>query len=137
MSRGKEPEGGSPSRVPREPRRPISGAGEPDLGRDFNELETILSGPDHPPATPSPLPAGLPPVADRGECDLDRIVRERGPMTIAQAVDCVIQAARGMEAAHGRGFVHGAITPATLMLDAGGTLRILDPAPARVLEAAG
>ncbi len=32
--------------------------------------------------------------------DLNRVVRERGPMPVAQALDCLIQAARGLEAAH-------------------------------------
>ena len=34
--------------------------------------------------------------------DLSRAVLERGPMPVAQALDCLIQAARGLEAAHVR-----------------------------------
>jgi hypothetical protein len=68
--------------------------------------------------------------------DLDRMVRERGPMPIGQAIDCVIQAARGLEAAHAHGIVHGDIKPGKLMLQSSGTVRVLDLALASILRAA-
>jgi len=68
--------------------------------------------------------------------DLDRIVRDRGPLPVAQAVDCVIQAARGLAAAHAEGIVHRDIKPGNLMLDSGGTVRVLDLGLARILDAA-
>ena len=49
--------------------------------------------------------------------DLDRVVRDRGPMPVTQAIDCLIQAARGLEAAHAQGIVHRDIKPGNLMLD--------------------
>jgi serine/threonine protein kinase len=67
--------------------------------------------------------------------DLDHVVRQRGPLPVAQAVDCLIQAARGLEAAHGQGIVHRDIKPANLMLDSGGTIRVLDLGLARVVDA--
>lgn len=57
--------------------------------------------------------------------DLGRIVRDRGPMAIGQAIDVVKQAASGLAAAHARGIVHGAIRPSQLMLDRSGTVRVL------------
>ena len=42
----------------------------------------------------------------RRPCDLDHIVRDRGPTKAIQAIDCVIQAARGLEAAHAQGIIH-------------------------------
>ncbi len=63
--------------------------------------------------------------------DLDRVVREGGPMPLAQAIDCVIQAARGLEAAHAQGIVHRDIKPGNLMLDQAGTVRVLDLGLAR------
>jgi serine/threonine protein kinase/tetratricopeptide (TPR) repeat protein len=68
--------------------------------------------------------------------DLDHIVRERGPMKSAQALDCLIQAARGLEAAHAQGIIHRDIKPANLMLDDAGTVRILDLGLARLVDAA-
>src|SRR5262249_30613759 len=41
--------------------------------------------------------------------DLNHVVRERGPMRVVDALDCLIQAARGLEAAHNQGLVHGDI----------------------------
>ena len=66
--------------------------------------------------------------------DLDRVVRERGPLPLAQAIDCLIQAARGLEAAHAQGIVHRDIKPANLMLDAAGTVRVLDLGLARIAD---
>ncbi len=66
--------------------------------------------------------------------DLDDVVHERGPLPVGQAVDCLIQAARGLEAAHAEGIVHRDIKPANLMLDQAGTVRVLDLGLARIVE---
>jgi len=68
--------------------------------------------------------------------DLDHVVRERGPLPVAQAVDCLIQAARGLEAAHAEGIIHRDIKPANLMLESAGTVRVLDLGLARIVDAA-
>ena len=47
-----------------------------------------------------------------------------------------IQAARGLEAAHAQGIVHRDIKPGNLMLDAAGTVRVLDLGLARIVDAA-
>ncbi len=76
-------------------------------------------------------------VMDYVACsDLDRVVRERGPMPVVQAIDCVIQAARGLEAAHAQGIVHRDIKPGNLMLDTAGMIRVLDLGLARIVDAA-
>ena len=49
--------------------------------------------------------------------DLGQIVRERGPMQVNLAIDCLIQAARGLAAAHAQGICHLHIKPSKLMLD--------------------
>jgi serine/threonine protein kinase len=67
--------------------------------------------------------------------NLDRIVSNQGPMPILQGVDYLIQAARGLEAAHGMGIVHRDIKPGNLMLDRGGTVRVLDLGLARIIDA--
>ncbi len=68
--------------------------------------------------------------------DLDRLVRDGGVLPVEQALDCVIQAARGLEAAHAQGIVHRDIKPANLMLDDSGVVRVLDLGLARLVEAA-
>jgi serine/threonine-protein kinase len=49
-----------------------------------------------------------------------------GPIATAQVFDLVAQAAAAMQAAHGRGLVHGDLKPSNLMVDEAGKLRILD-----------
>ena len=67
--------------------------------------------------------------------DLERLVSDRGPLPVGQALDCVIQAARGLEAAHSAGIIHRDIKPGNLMLDGSGTVRVLDLGLARFVEA--
>ncbi|MEI8371590.1 MAG: serine/threonine-protein kinase [Planctomycetota bacterium] len=63
--------------------------------------------------------------------DLARLVKENGPMPVEQAIDCILQAARGLECAHAQGIVHRDIKPSNLILDQGGTVKILDLGIAR------
>ena len=63
--------------------------------------------------------------------DLARLVKQNGPMPVEQALDCILQAARGLEYAHAQGIVHRDIKPSNLILDQGGTVKILDLGIAR------
>ncbi len=63
--------------------------------------------------------------------DLSEVVRDHGPMPLAQAVECIVQAARGLEYAHGEGLIHRDIKPSNLLLDRRGTVKILDMGLAR------
>lgn len=69
--------------------------------------------------------------------DLARQVREKGPLSVEQALDCTLQAARGLEHAHKQGIVHRDIKPANLLWDKQGTVKILDMGLARFQEPAG
>ena len=58
--------------------------------------------------------------------DLASLVREKGPLPVKQAVDCIVQAARGLEYAHRQGVIHRDIRPHNLLLDKQGVVKILD-----------
>ncbi len=67
--------------------------------------------------------------------DLDRVIRQRGPLRVVEAIEYLIQAARGLAAAHAEGIVHRDIKPSNLMLDTAGTVRVLDLGLARIVDA--
>ncbi len=66
--------------------------------------------------------------------DLSSVVKKSGPMPVVKAVECVMQAARGLAYAHSNGIVHRDIKPANLLLDESGTIKILDMGLARFEE---
>ncbi len=68
--------------------------------------------------------------------DLSSLVKKSGRLPVDQALDCILQAARGLEFAHANGVVHRDIKPANLLLDRRGTVKILDMGLAR-LDTAG
>jgi phosphate ABC transporter phosphate-binding protein len=67
--------------------------------------------------------------------DLASEVKATGPLSVADAVDCVLQAARGLEYAHDRGLIHRDIKPANLMRDARGVVKVADLGLARIRTA--
>jgi serine/threonine protein kinase len=69
--------------------------------------------------------------------NLSSWVKESGPMPVQKAVDCIIQAARGLDYAHKQGIIHRDIKPHNLLLDSHGTVKILDMGLARVEDAPG
>jgi len=66
--------------------------------------------------------------------DLSQIVAARGPLSIEQAVNITLQAARGLACAHANNMVHRDIKPANLLLGRDGTVKILDLGLARFTE---
>lgn len=69
--------------------------------------------------------------------DLSAIVKRSGPLPLDRAVDCVLQAARGLEFAHQSGVIHRDIKPHNLLLGKDGVVKILDMGLARVEEPLG
>jgi serine/threonine protein kinase len=66
--------------------------------------------------------------------DLSALIHKNGPLPLNQAVNFIIQAARGLEFAHSEGVVHRDIKPANFLLDKRGTVKILDMGLARIDE---
>jgi formylglycine-generating enzyme required for sulfatase activity len=58
--------------------------------------------------------------------NLSQAVRANGALTIDQALDCVLQAARGLAHAHAAGIIHRDVKPSNLLRDAAGTIKVLD-----------
>ena len=64
--------------------------------------------------------------------DLGTVVNENGELPVEEAVNCILQAARGLDYAHSRGIVHRDIKPGNLLLDWAGNVRILDMGLAQI-----
>lgn len=58
--------------------------------------------------------------------DLEQRVLESGPIPTATAMDYITQAATGLAHAHAHGVIHRDLKPSNLLLDPGGTIKILD-----------
>ncbi|MCA9092557.1 MAG: protein kinase, partial [Planctomycetaceae bacterium] len=67
--------------------------------------------------------------------DLERIVRQQGPLPLKPALEAILQAARGLEFAHAQGIIHRDIKPANLFRDINGIVKILDMGLARFDDA--
>ena len=66
--------------------------------------------------------------------DLATVIKSQGPLPIAQAIDCVLQAARGLQHAHSQGAIHRDIKPGNLLLANDGTIKVVDMGLARIQE---
>ncbi len=64
--------------------------------------------------------------------DLDQTIRLSGALPIVDAVECALQAARGLAYAHSQGVIHRDIKPANLLRSKDGTVKILDMGLARL-----
>ena len=66
--------------------------------------------------------------------DLAARVRKQGTLPVAMAVDCILQAARGLAYVHQRGVVHRDVKPSNLLLDADGCVKVSDLGLARFTQ---
>jgi len=69
--------------------------------------------------------------------DLASLLEKQGPLSLSVAVNCILQAARGLEYAHAQGIIHRDIKPANLLRDAAGTVKVTDLGLVRLANAAG
>ena len=67
--------------------------------------------------------------------DLSCEVAQTGPLSIADATDCTLQAARGLACAHEHGIVHRDVKPANLLRDRAGVVKVADLGLARLATA--
>jgi len=63
--------------------------------------------------------------------DLAHLVRRTGPLPCDQAIDYVVQAARGLDYAHRNGLIHRDVKPSNLIVDSAGAVKLLDLGLAR------
>ena len=64
--------------------------------------------------------------------DLATLLDDRHKLTVPDAIDFILQAARGLSYAHGKGIIHRDIKPANLLLSNDGIIKILDMGLARM-----
>ena len=64
--------------------------------------------------------------------DLARMVKHHGPLHARQAIDCALQAARGLACAHAAGIVHRDVKPSNLLRNSEGIVKVLDLGLARL-----
>jgi serine/threonine protein kinase/CheY-like chemotaxis protein len=69
--------------------------------------------------------------------DLATEVEERGPLPVAEAVECILQASRALDYAHGQGIIHRDIKPANLLRDVSGVVKVADLGLARFNDTLG
>jgi serine/threonine protein kinase len=65
---------------------------------------------------------------------LDRLMRQRGPLPVAEACEVVRQAALGLQHIHEHGLVHRDIKPSNLKLTPSGLVKVLDLGLARLVN---
>lgn len=69
--------------------------------------------------------------------DLGGLLKKSGPLPLDKALDCVLQAARGLDYAHRRGVIHRDIKPSNLLIDRAGIVKVLDLGLARITAREG
>ncbi|MDJ0973178.1 MAG: serine/threonine-protein kinase [Planctomycetota bacterium] len=69
--------------------------------------------------------------------DLGAIIEARGPLSLDVALDYIRQAAVALAYAHGEGVLHRDIKPGNLLVDASGTVKVLDMGLARLESSEG
>lgn len=64
--------------------------------------------------------------------NLSQLVAADGPLPEDSAIECIVQAARGLQYAHEMGFIHRDVKPSNLLIDGAGHVKVLDLGLARL-----
>ena len=64
--------------------------------------------------------------------DLNRVIAERGPLSVPHALECVTQVAEGLKYAHAQGMVHRDVKPSNILLSRSGVVKLSDMGLVRV-----
>lgn len=64
--------------------------------------------------------------------DLSSHIKANGPLSVEQAMNCTLQAAKGLEYAHGEGIIHRDVKPSNLIVNQRGDVKLLDMGLARL-----
>lgn len=66
--------------------------------------------------------------------DMERRIQKNGPIGLSDAIGIIIQAARGLQYAHGKGVVHRDIKPGNMVQTSDGVVKIVDLGLVQVTE---
>jgi formylglycine-generating enzyme required for sulfatase activity/tRNA A-37 threonylcarbamoyl transferase component Bud32 len=64
--------------------------------------------------------------------DLEEILRKKGPLSVSEVVDYILQAAKGLKYAHDQGVIHRDIKPGNILVDSSGNVKIVDMGLAKI-----
>ena len=65
---------------------------------------------------------------------MERRIQKNGPIELSNAIGIIIQAARGLQYAHGKGVVHRDIKPGNMVQTSDGVVKIVDLGLVQVTE---
>jgi serine/threonine protein kinase/tetratricopeptide (TPR) repeat protein len=66
--------------------------------------------------------------------DLNRVIAEKGPLSVRHALECIRQVAEGLKYAHSQGIIHRDVKPSNILLSRAGVIKLSDMGLVRVSQ---